>query len=230
MNMLAAPALERAAPDADALGGRSYAEYATEVLRDRLIVLDIAAGAPINDEHIGRELGIGRTPVREALKRLEAEHLVVVYPRRGTFAAPVDITDLASVTEMRKQLEPLAAARAARLAAPALRRSMSDLADTLETIDSSHISLLDLMRYDLEVHRTIYAANGNPHLEEDLRKYDNLATRIWCLVLDRLPDAGAHVGEHVDLLRAVVAGREDDAAALAQEHVVGFEQLIRSVI
>ncbi|WP_426321319.1 GntR family transcriptional regulator [Microbacterium sp. E-13] len=230
MNGLSETITERAAPDADELAGRSYAEYATAVLRDRLIVLHIPPGAPINDERIGRELGIGRTPVREALKRLEAEHLVAVYPRRGTFAAPVDITDLASVTEMRAQLEPLAASRGARFATPGQRQAMSDLAEALEAMDRTDMSGLDLMRYDLDVHRSIYAANGNPHLQEDLIKYDNLATRIWCLVLDRLPDVGAHVGEHVDLLRAIVAGRAEDAANLAHDHVIGFEQLIRSVI
>lgn len=230
MNTLSETVTERSAPDAEELAGRSYAEYATTVLRDRLIVLNIPPGAPINDERIGRELGIGRTPVREALKRLEAEHLVAVYPRRGTFAAPVDITDLASVTEMRAQLEPLAASRAARFATPGQRQAMRDLVATLESIDSASISGLDLMRYDLDVHRSIYAANGNLHLEEDLIKYDNLATRIWCLVLDRLPDVGAHVGEHADLLRAIVAGRADDAADLARDHVIGFEHLIRSVI
>jgi DNA-binding GntR family transcriptional regulator len=230
MNALSEPVVQRATPDAEELDGRSYAEYAASVLRDRLIVLDIAPGTPINDERVGRELGIGRTPVREALKRLEAEHLVAMYPRRGTFAAPVDITDLASITEMRSQLEPLAASRAARFAPTPLRHSMSELADKLAAIDMSSISPTSLMRYDLDVHRSIYAANGNRHLEEDLCKYDNLATRIWCLVLDRLPDVGAHVGEHIELLRAIVEGRDDEAAALAYNHVTGFESLIRSVI
>lgn len=230
MNTLSEPIVQRATPDAQELGGRSYAEYATSVLRDRLIVLDIPPGTPINDELIGRQLGIGRTPVREALKRLEAEHLVAMYPRRGTFAAPVDITDLASITEMRAQLEPLAASRAARFASAPLRKAMGDLAATLAEVDSATISPIALMRYDLEVHRSIYAANGNPHLEEDLIKYDNLATRIWCLVIDRLPDVGGHVGEHVDLIRAIVDGQADRAADLARDHVTGFEQLIRSVI
>ena len=230
MNSLSEPIVQRATPDAQELGGRSYAENATSVLRDRLIVLDIAPGTPINDELIGRQLGIGRTPVREALKRLEAEHLVAVYPRRGTFAAPVDITDLASITEMRVQLEPLAASRAARFAPAPLRQAMIDLATTLAEVDSAMVSPIALMRYDLEVHRSIYAANGNPHLEEDLIKYDNLATRIWCLVIDRLPDVGDHVGEHVDLIRAIVDGQADRAAKLARDHVTGFERLIRSVI
>lgn len=230
MNTIAEAVAQRPAPRTDELAGRSFAEYATDVLRDRLIVLDIPPGAPINDEGIGRELGIGRTPVREALKRLEAEHLVSVYPRRGTFAAPVDITDLASITELRTHLEPLAAARAARLAPPHLREQMSALADTLSAVDDTSESPVALMRHDLQVHRSIYAANGNPHLEEDLVKYGHLATRIWCLVLDRLPDVGDHLDEHVGLLRTIVAGDADRAAELARDHVTGFEQLIRSVI
>ncbi len=230
MSTIDAAPPRRQAPDDAELAGRSYAEYATAVLRDRLIVVDIAPGTPINDEGIGRELGIGRTPVREALKRLEAEHLVAVYPRRGTFAAPVDITDLASITEMRTVLEPLAAARAARLSTPAQRTAMSDLAAVLSGIEASAIATTELMRYDLSVHRGIYAACGNRHLEEDLRKYDNLATRIWCLAIDRLPDVGGHVGEHVDLLRAIVDGDADGAAVLARDHVTGFERLVRSVL
>jgi DNA-binding GntR family transcriptional regulator len=230
MNTLAESVAERAAPDAEELAGRSYAEYATAMLRDRLIVLNIPPGAPINDERIGRELGIGRTPVREALKRLEAEHLVAVYPRRGTFAAPVDITDLASITEMRALLEPLAASRAARYASTSMRESMRDLARTLTALDTGAVSPIALMRHDLDVHRIIYAANGNSHLEEDLIKYDNLATRIWCLVLDRLSDVAAHVSEHVELLNAIVDGRAELAADLALTHVTGFERLIRSVI
>lgn len=221
---------QRSAPNPDELRGRSFAEYATSVLRDRLIVLDIPPGTPINDEHIGHELGIGRTPVREALKRLESEHLVTVYPRRGTFASPVDITDLAAITEMRAQLEPLAASRAARYASSAMRAAMRELASRLSDVDVTGLSPTTLMRYDIEVHRSIYAANGNPHLQEDLLKYDNLATRIWCLVLERLPDVGSHIGEHVELLRTIVEGRADEAAALALEHVTGFERLIRSVI
>ena len=64
-----------------------------------------------------------------------------------------------------------------------------------------------LIESDIDVHRLIYSATGNPHLEETLTRLDNLATRIWCLVLDRLPTVGDHVQEHVGLLRAqAVAG------------------------
>lgn len=230
MSALPEPVVQRGAPDESELNGRSYAEYATDVLRDRLIVLDIRPGTPLNDEQIGRELGIGRTPVREALKRLEAEHLVAMFPRRGTFASPVDFTDLAPITEIRAQLEPLAASRAARVASATTREQLAALADTISHIDLATSTPVTLMRYDLEVHRSIYAASGSRHLQEDLLKYDNLATRIWCLVIDRLPDVASHVDEHVALLQAIAAGDADAAAAIAREHVLGFESMVRSVI
>jgi DNA-binding GntR family transcriptional regulator len=219
-------AVDHAGPAA----AQSFAEYAFEVLRDRLVVLDILPGTPLNDEQLGKELGIGRTPVREALKRLESEHLVIVYPRRGTFAATVDITDLAEISEIRAQLEPLAAARAARLASPAARADLRALADELETLDLASISAAELMRYDLQVHRSIYASNGNRHLEEMLVRYDNLATRIWCMVLDRLPSIGSHIGEHITLLRDVADGLAEKSAQDALEHVTAFERLVRTVL
>lgn len=210
--------------------GESLADYATRVLRDRLIFLDIPPGSPINDEQIGRELGLGRTPVREATKRLESEHLIAVFPRRGTFASMVDITDLAEITEIRAELEPLAASRAARFASPKARAGMLDFANVLESLDLENTSRSTLMRYDLDVHRSIYAANGNKHLQEVLPRYVNLATRIWCLVLDRLPEISDHVEEHVSLLRHIARGDAEEAAANALDHVLSFERLVRSAI
>lgn len=220
----------RLSPTAPELGGLSLADYATKVLRDRLIVLDIPPGTPMNDELIGKELGIGRTPVREAIKRLESEHLVSVYPRRGTFAAMVDITDLAEIAEIRAQLEPLAAARAARHATPERRAELRRIADELESMDLAATASTSLMQHDLDVHRSIYEANGNKHLKEVLLTYDNLATRIWCMVIDRLPHVNSHIAEHVTLLRAIADGDEERARQVAYDHVMSFEQLVRSVI
>ena len=87
------------------------------------------------------------------------------------------------------------------------------------------------MRWDLTVHRAIYRAANNPHLEDVLIRYDNLATRIHCMFLDRLTTTDMHVvAEHVALLRAIAAGEADRADELAREHVLGFERAIRAVI
>jgi len=208
----------------------TMADRAYEALRDALLVLDIRPGDPLNDEALARDLGVGRTPVREALKRLEADRLVVVYPRRGTFATAVDITDLAHLSEVRRSLEPVAAEGAARRATPTARAELSALAATVEGLDAAALDARTLMRHDVAVHRGIYRACGNPFLEDVLVRHDNLATRIWCLVLDRLPRFGGHVGEHVALLRAIVDGREQEAAQLAREHVTRFEREVRAVL
>ena len=207
----------------------SFAEQAYEVVRDRLIMLEIPPGAPINDEQIARELGLGRTPVREALKRLERERLVVAYPRRGTFATEVNITDLGHISEVRQQLEPVAAAAAARRATPDDRAVLRSLATDLHSAGRDSISA-DLMRLDVQVHRAIYAATHNPYLEDTLVQFDNLSTRIWCLFLRRLPDLAGHVSEHIGLLRAIVDGEAELAAELAAAHVAHFERAIRAAL
>jgi DNA-binding GntR family transcriptional regulator len=86
------------------------------------------------------------------------------------------------------------------------------------------------MRLDLQAHRLLYAATHNPHLEDTLVRYDNLANRIWCLLIDRMSGMAGHVGEHGPLLDAVVAGDAERAAELARAHVVRFEHEVRALL
>jgi DNA-binding GntR family transcriptional regulator len=209
----------------------SLAEKAYFAVRDQLIMLDIQPGEPIDDEQLATSLGVGRTPVREALKRLEGDRLVVSYPRRGTFATGMDIADLAHISEIRLQLEPLAARRAAERAPRTTRTEFDELASRLEALDIVRTDRTEVMRWDVSVHRAIYRAAHNPHLEDVLIRYDNLATRIHCMFLDRLSTTDMHVvAEHVALLRTIAAGDADRADELAREHVLGFERAIRAVI
>ncbi len=220
-----------AAPlDPDAAAASSLAERAYVAIRDQLIMLDIRPGEPIDDDGLARALGVGRTPVREALKRLEVDRLVVSFPRRGTFATGMDISDLAHISEIRVQLEPLAARRAAERATRGERAELAELAVRIQEMDVAQVDRAELMRCDLSVHRAIYRVAGNPHLEDVLIRYDNLATRIFCLFLDRLPTVDEHVAEHVQLLQAIATGDADRADALAREHVLGFETAVRAVI
>lgn len=208
----------------------SLASLAYQQIKDQLILLDIRPGDPINDVALAAELGVGRTPVREALKRLETDHLVVSYPRRGTFATVVDVTELGSISDIRQLLEPHAARRAAERATAAERTEMRETAaavHNLRVVDGDRTTFIN---EDLAIHKLIYRATGNPHLEDVLIRYDNLATRIWCLVIDKLPDLAEHVRGHSTLLEAVADGDGDTAADLALDHVVSFEQAIRRVL
>ncbi|TDC95461.1 GntR family transcriptional regulator [Saccharopolyspora aridisoli] len=208
----------------------SMAERAYAAIQDQLIMLDIPPMSPIDDLALSDALGIGRTPVREALKRLEVDRLVVSYPRRGTFASGVDITDLAYISDIRVHLEPMAARRASENAPEAMRVKLTELAEAIQDDDVMLKSRHELMQWDLRVHRSIYRAAGNPHLEDTLVRYNNLATRIFCVFLDRITHFDRHVDEHVGLLRAVADGESRKAEKIAEDHVDGFEKAIRAIM
>ena len=210
------------APASGLLSDRAYA-----ALRDGLISLQVAPGAPIDEDALTRELGVGRTPVREAVRRLVLEGLVVVYPRRGTFASTIDITSLSDITDVRSQLEPHAAARAAALADEADRQEAAALVAELERAAASQRSLIEL---DARVHRFVHRCSRNPYLARDLDRYLNMSLRIWHLTFDRLPPLDDPVREHRALLGAIGHGDAEAARAIALEHVLGFAREMRAAL
>ena len=215
----AAPAAPR-----ELLADRAYAE-----LRDRLVTLRIQPGAPIDEDLLGAELQMGRTPVREAIKRLALENLVMVFPRRGTFASEINITDLNHISDVRMVLEGHAAARAAERMTDGQRAELQELLEELDRSEGSD-DVEGLMALDARVHRFIYRCAGNPYLEETLTRYFNLSLRIWHLVIDRLPHLFARVHEHEDVLHAIAEGAPDRAKRMLSKHIATFEREIRAVL
>jgi DNA-binding GntR family transcriptional regulator len=215
---------------------RLLADVAYEGLRDRLLTLQIKPGQSIDEDRIGRELGIGRTPVREAIKRLELEKLVNIYPRRGTFASDINITDLSDISDIRAALESHAAARAAERLTPERHLELQALMVELDAVHADPQSLLPeaerpaLMDLDARVHRFIYRCADNPYLSETCERYFNLSLRIWYLALDRMPALSAHIHEHRALLDAIAAGDPQRARETVTEHVQTFERSIRAVL
>jgi DNA-binding GntR family transcriptional regulator len=204
------------------LSDRAYA-----ALRDRLVALRIPPGAPIDEESLTAELGVGRTPVREAIRRLALEGLVVVYPRRGTFAAAINITSLTDLTDVRTVLEAHAAERAARLRDDDDRAAAERLIDELRAAESSQRSLIEL---DARIHRFVYRCSRNPYLEQDLDRYLNMSLRIWHLTWDRLPPLEARVREHCELLEAIRDGDAERAGRVARDHVRAFADEMRGAL
>jgi DNA-binding GntR family transcriptional regulator len=205
------------------------ADRAYEGLRDRIVTLQIKPGEPIDEDRIGRELGMGRTPVREAIKRLALEKLVTVFPRRGTFASDINITDLAQISDVRSVVEAHAAQRAAERLTAAQR---DELAELLAALDAGHDDQDRgaLMALDARVHRFIYRCADNPYLAETCDRYFNLSLRIWYLALDRMPELAGHIQEHRDVLAAIADGDSRRARRTITEHIQTFERGIRAVL
>jgi DNA-binding GntR family transcriptional regulator len=213
---------------AEPITARSQSEEAYARILERILRLEMAPGSVVNEARLREELGIGRTPIREALQRLARENLVRSIPHRGTFVTDVNITDLARITEVRVVLEAHASRLAAEKLASVDREALTQL---LEKLRRDHITdQRDLMELDQRVHRAIYRAARNPFLESTLERYFNQSLRLWYLVLDREVRLREAVDEHVELLRAILGGDGELAETIMRRHVAGFEIEIRKVL
>ena len=123
----------------------------------------------------------------------------------------------------------MATAAAAERATAADRATLTELRVQLDA-GVPNADNAELLRTDLALHRAIYACVHNPFLEDTLIRYDNLATRIWCVFVPRLSGMAGHVDEHIPLLTAIIEGDGEKAAALTHAHVAGFEAAIRALI
>ena len=207
---------------------RSQGERAYLLIRDQIITLKLPPGSVIEEATLRQELGLGRTPIREALQRLAHENLVTFVPHRGTFVCDINLTDLHRLTEIRVELEGYAARLAAERATAADRGLMTALISELEAIDESDVH--NLMRLDQRIHRQVYHATRNPFLQAMLETSFNLSLRIWFLGLDRGVRLKQAVEEHRRLLDAIVSRDADAAESVMRQHVSGFEQAIRKVL
>ena len=201
---------------------RAYAE-----LRDRIVTLRLPPGTLLREDELMLELAIGRTPLREAVKRLALENLVAVQPRSGTFVTSVDAADIIHISEVRADLEAQAAELAARRMEPALRERAEALLDEVRELERS-ADAEALMRLDETIHRLVWEGSRNPYLVETLERYFVLSLRVWYVVLDRVPGLGAAVVDQARLLEAVLGRDPTLARSLMREHVLAFEREIMS--
>jgi DNA-binding GntR family transcriptional regulator len=207
--------------------GTSLADKAYHAIRELIVTLDLAPGAVIDERALIEQLSIGRTPVREALRRLAQERLVEVYPRRGMFVSGVDVRELARISEVRAALEP----EAARLAAErATEPEREELAGLLRELEANGLADRELMALDERVHRAVYRCAHNDLLEATLEQYYMLSLRIWMIAIDRAQELDEAVHQHQVLLEAIRGGDGARAAATMRDHVQDFEQAMRRVL
>jgi DNA-binding GntR family transcriptional regulator len=203
---------------------RLIAERAYFELRDRIVTLRLPPGTALVEEELMRELGIGRTPMREAIKRLALENLVEVRPRRGTYVTQVNVADIVHITEVRAELEGYAAQLAAIRMEDDGRAYAESLLAELEELDPADSDAL--MQIDERVHRLAWQAAGNPYLLDTLEGYFALSLRIWYLVLDRVPGLWTAVHDQREMIEAFLTRDGARARELMKEHILAFQREI----
>jgi DNA-binding GntR family transcriptional regulator len=194
-------------------------------IRTLICTGELPPGEVISELELQENLGLGRTPIREAIRALASEHLIEVFPRRGTFVASVDPRNLRAMSEVRAQLEPMAA----RLAAE--RRTDADVVQfgaalaELEELERGDLREQEraLIELDSKIHQLIYQATQNAYLANDLDRYYIHSLRIWNLGLGRVGHLRQAVLEHKELLEAIIQGDSDRAFNVMSKHVSEFE-------
>lgn len=208
--------------------GKTQAEHAYLELRERIIDMRLPPGSALDEDALMQELAVGRTPMREAVKRLESDRMLKVFPRRGTIIADVNIRDLKDISDARRVLEAFAARRAAEHATDQdrdrLRTCLEEI--TAQGFASNRLSV-DL---DGRIHRTVYEVMRNSYVEGTLIQYFHLSQRMWNFVLAGLEPIQSHINEHTALLQAIIDGEPDLAARLAEEHITHFENRVRAAL
>jgi DNA-binding GntR family transcriptional regulator len=196
-------------------------------IRRRILDGRLAPGSSIDQEEIAAELGLSTTPVREALRRLESERLVVGRAHRDTIVAPLPMEVVENVYQVRQAMDPLAASLAATNASD---RQRADMLAVLESGEPGIDDAAARVHYNRGVHRSIYSACGNEILVELLDSMWDVTDRYQRIAMLKTGKAIIDIdsSEHVRIIEAVVNRRSSDAANLMQSHVTGTLEKIRA--
>lgn len=198
-----------------------------ETLRDRIVYLEYPPDMQLSEKELCEEFNVSRTPLREAVRKLEEMKLVTVIPRFGTIVAPVDIEEVRHAFEIKISLEGLAGALAAK------RIISSDLAELEALIrrasndSGSENRLQSLISIDRRFHRIIHRSAQNPILTEVLENIHSRCARLWNSALsERIPMADV-VGQLEAIHHALASRDSEKAETLLREHVRYFIEKVK---
>ena len=205
----------------------SLSEQAYLKIRDKIVRLELAPGDVIREDVLQAELGIGRTPIREALQRLARDQFVTVIPRRGMLVSGIDVMELSMLYETRAILEPYAM----RLAAARGKQEHWDaMAANLQNARRPGVTNDELMSIDRKCHEIVWDAAGNRFLTDTLDMMYAQSDRLWHLYIADVADMHHAVEEHTEMHQALAAGDGDKAASLAEAHVRAFDEEMNSAV
>ncbi len=189
----------------------SLSEVAYRRLEEAIVTLSLRPGAVLTEAQLIDLVGVGRTPVREALIRLAQQGLVEILPRKGVVVTDINAIDIMAALDAREVLERLIASDAAKRASPKERITMIEVARAMraaaEAGDASAY-----MRLDKELDATVAGAARSPYATRAVEPLQALIWRAW-YHFERRDDLVPAAGHHVAFAQALAAA--DPAAAVA---------------
>jgi len=154
----------------------SLAEQAYQLLEEKLVTLDLPPGAQVSEGTLIEMIGLGRTPVREAIQRLAQQELLLVMPRRGLLVTPINRGSMLHILETRKPIERVIVYRAALNAKDSQR---SEIAAIARKLTISHENFAGFLKLDLELDRILDDCAGNPYATAAVSPLRSHCRRFW---------------------------------------------------
>lgn len=197
---------------------RSLSETVYQHLKDSVVAGQLLPGAQIFEEQITRELRVSRTPVREALQRLEFEGLVEVRAHKGTFVSLIDDESLREIFEFREAIEGQVARLATERIVGETRRGLGELLERLrESVERADPRAF--LEADTRLHRTLVAACGNRRLQRTMEILESQIARTRFLSIIALTRMEKSSSEHEAIIRAVIEGNAREAEETMRHHI-----------
>jgi len=201
---------------------RALGEIVFDALREAIISGRLKPGERLMEVQLAEELGVSRTPVREAIRKLELEGFVVTVPRKGAYVSGISIKDIADVFEIRAALESLAcglaAERATKEELELLERSVVSVSESADRDD-----LDGWVHTDTDFHDIIYQASRNERLVQIINNLREQIQRFRATSLAFPGRMKIAVDEHRKMVEAISVRNVSLAQALAQEHIENAE-------
>lgn len=200
-------------------------EVVLEALREAIKEGLLQPGERLMEIQLAEELGVSRTPIREALRKLELEGFIVMVPRKGAYVADITIKDIADIFEIRVSLEALAAGLAAeRITGEEIEEMERSLVEKRSAIDRGDMEAL--VEVDTRFHEAMYRASRNDRLEFIISNLREHIQRFRVLSLAHPGRMKHSLDEHRALLEAIESHDVALARQLAQEHIENAEQVL----
>ena len=194
-----------------------------ENLRTAILEGELKAGKRLMEVQLAEQLGVSRTPIREAIRKLELEGLVVMLPRKGAYVANMSFKDLIDVLEIRASLEGLAAYLAAE------RRRDEDIVE-LERVAKEfeksvrETNIDNVLKKDIEFHEKIFLMANNKKLYQIITSLWEQVHRFRVTYVSNYEASLSLVDEHNKMLEAIKSGDSELAKKYATEHIELAEQ------
>lgn len=218
-------AARQAPPEADVI----LSDVAYSQIEEMITTLRLAPGQAISEASLGKMLGIGRTPIREALQRLARERLVVILPRRGIVVSEINVRNQLKLLELRRELERLIARAAARRATSEERKRFREIADNLEKAAKKNDDTM-FMRMDREFNLLSAAAARNDFLSDAIQQLQGLARRFWYMHYKEVADMPLAATLHAAVARAIAAGDEKTAMQASDRLIDYIEAFTKATL